>query len=99
MRHRDTRSLVPTEERRPAGPWMVNSAMRRAAERAGLHGEIRDMHHIFRRSWAWRLIKNGVSLEYIKIAGGWRTLTVLLSYVEAIEAEEALAAIRDAVDD
>ena len=91
-RRDDHPQLWLTEERRPAGRWMMPSQMQRLIERAGLHGVIRDRHHIFRRTWAWRNLKAGIPIKYIMAAGGWATVGMLLRYVAAMESEEAMGA-------
>lgn len=91
-RRDDLPQLWLTEERRPATKSMIISAMRRLIDRAGLRGAIKDQDHIFRRTWVWRNLKAGVSLQYIKLAGGWTTLAMLMKYVEAMESEEAMGA-------
>ncbi|HUW08798.1 MAG TPA: site-specific integrase [Anaerolineae bacterium] len=91
-RRDDLPQLWLTEERRPAGTWMLPTMMHRLVDRAGLHGLIKDRCHIFRRSWAWRNLKAGVSIKYIQLAGGWTTVAMLMRYVEAMQSEEAMAA-------
>lgn len=92
MAHRkdDLPQLWLTEERQPATVWAITSATRRLIERAGL--DIKDMHHIFRRSWAWRNLKAGLPTKYVQLVGGWENLTTLDGYVRAMESEEALEA-------
>lgn len=97
-RRDDLPELWLTESRHPAKKWCIVSAMVRMQERAGLHGEIQDMHHIFRRSWAHRMIQERVPLKYIQLAGGWSNLSVLMQYVAAIESEEALNTILEIED-
>lgn len=88
----DLPQLWLTEERRPAGTWMLPTMMHRLVDRSGLHGLIKDRCHIFRRSWAWRNLKAGVSIKYIQLAGGWTTVAMLMRYVEAMQSEEAMGA-------
>lgn len=68
--------LWVTEEIRPMSRSGMVSAMRRLIERSGQRGEIRDLFHIFRRTWARRMMQKTppVSLKYIQQAGGWATL-------------------------
>lgn len=91
-------ALWLTEERQPLTLNGIVITMRRMVERSGQLGEIVDVLHIFRRTWARRMIQKPVSLKYIQLAGGWANLSVLMQYVEAIEGEEAVDAIL-AVDD
>lgn len=89
-RNDDYPALWVTEERRPATKWAIVSATRRLIERAGL--DIKDMHHIFRRSWAMRNLKAGVPIKYVQLIGGWESVTTLEQYVRAMESEDALEA-------
>jgi site-specific recombinase XerD len=91
-RHDDHPVLWVTEERRPAGRWTIVSATQSLIKRAGLHGQIKDMHHIFRRSWAMRNLKAGVPIKYVQLIGGWESVTTLEQYVRAMESEDALDA-------
>jgi len=91
-RNDDYPALWLTEERRPARKWAIVSATRRLIERAGLQGEIKDLHHIFRRSWAMRNLKAGVPIKYVQLIGGWESVTTLEQYVRAMESEDALEA-------
>ncbi len=89
-RNDDYPALWITEERRPARKWAIVSATRRLIERADL--DIKDMHHIFRRSWAMRNLKAGVPQKYVQLIGGWESVTTLEQYVRAMESEDALDA-------
>jgi len=89
-RNDDYPALWVTEERRPARKWAIVSATRRLIERADL--DIKDMHHIFRRSWAMRNLKAGVPIKYVQLIGGWESVTTLEQYVRAMESEDALDA-------
>ncbi|GAI72375.1 unnamed protein product, partial [marine sediment metagenome] len=60
--------------------------------RAGFNGHIKDLHHIFRRSWAMRNLKAGVPQKYVQLIGGWESVTTLEQYVRAMESEDALDA-------
>jgi len=79
-----------TEERRPAKEGAITIAMRRLQGRAGV--QVKDVFHIFRRSWAMRNLKAGVPIKFIQLVGGWESVTTLESYVRAMESEDALAA-------
>lgn len=85
-------NLWLTEERRAAKKWAIVSATRRLIERAGLHGQIKDLHHIYRRSWAMRNLKAGVPIKYVQLVGGWERVSTLEGYVRAMESEDALGA-------
>ncbi len=89
-RNDDCPALWLTEERRPATKWAIVSASSRLIERAGL--DIKDMHHIFRRTWAMRNLKAGVPQKYVQLIGGWESVVTLEQYVRAMESEDALEA-------
>ena len=91
-RHDSYSNLWVTEERCPMKQTGITSATERLIERAGLHGQIKDMHHIFRRSWAMRNLKAGVPQKYVQLIGGWESVTTLEVYVRAMESEDALDA-------
>ncbi len=80
-----------TEERTPLTPSGLTIAIRRAHKRAGI--QEKDCVHIFRRTWAVRLILMGVPLKLIQILGGWESVTTLETYVAAIDSELALASL------
>lgn len=80
------------EERRPLTKDGVDSATQRLVIRAGLQGEIKDLHHIFRRTWAMRQIRAGVPMKYIQLVGGWESVVTLERYVRAMAVDDALGA-------
>lgn len=80
-----------SEERKPIKPEGIRLAVTRLYQRAGI--KRKDVCHIFRRTWAWERIKEGVNLKYIMLIGGWATIEVLLDYVRAMETDEALKII------
>lgn len=51
---------------------------------------VRDAHHIFRRSWAWRNLKAGTSTKIVQLVGGWDSVTVLEQYVRRMSSDDAL---------
>ena len=51
---------------------------------------IRDAHHIFRRSWAWRNLKAGVPIKFVQLVGGWDSVVVLEQYVRRMSSDDAL---------
>jgi len=81
-----------TEERRPMGQGGMIMVMRRLFDGAGLRGEVVDLHHVFRRSWAMRNLRGGRSLRDLMAVGGWESEQMLMRYVRAMESEDALAA-------
>ena len=81
-----------TEERRPLTLNGFAQIIKRLVARAGFNGHIKDLHHIFRRSWAMRNLKAGVPQKYVQLIGGWESVTTLEQYVRAMESEDALDA-------
>ena len=51
---------------------------------------MRDQHHVFRRSWAWRNLKAGVSPKFVQLVGGWESMAVLEQYVRMMKSDDAL---------
>jgi integrase/recombinase XerD len=80
-----------TEERKPAQGWMTQGVMRRLRGWSGV--KTKDLHHAFRRSWAWRMLKAGVPIEYVRLVGGWESVQVLEGYVRAMRSEEAIESV------
>jgi len=91
-RRDDHPCLWVTEERRPISKDGIDSSTQRLVIRAGLQGEIKDLHHIFRRTWAMRQIRAGIPLKYIQLIGGWESVTTLEGYVRAMDTDDALGA-------
>ena len=52
-----------------------------------------DMHHIFRRTWAWRMLKAGMPAKAVQLIGGWESMSMLERYVAMMDTEDALAMI------
>lgn len=80
------------EERRPLKPAGLSSATRKLYQRAGI--KVTDLHHIFRRSWAYRNLKAGVPIKHLQIIGGWSSVTVLEQYVARMDSEDALSSVK-----
>ena len=88
--------LWVTEERTPLTEYGLTTDMRRLIVRAGLRGEVKDMFHIFRRTWAAQAVRQGIPRPYAQAIAGWATPTMMDQYVEAMQAEEgAREAFRD----
>lgn len=85
--------LWVSEERRTIKGEGLRLALIRLYKRADVH--VKDVCHVFRRTWAWERIKEGISLKYVMLIGGWATIDVLLNYVAAIETDEALKKIME----
>ncbi len=79
-----------TEERRPMKAVGVQEALDRIYQRADIH--IKDVCHIFRRTWAMRQLKAGVPIRYVQLCGGWEQLSTLEGYVKAMQSEDAIGA-------
>ena len=77
-----------TEERKPMKSAGVQEAFDRIYKRADIH--VKDICHIFRRTWAMRQLKAGVPIRYVQIIGGWENLSTMEIYVRAMQTEEAL---------
>ena len=77
-----------TEERRPLSALGLQSVTKRLYQRSGV--KVKDMHHVFRRTWAWRNLKAGISPKFVQLIGGWDTLAVLEQYVKRMSSEDAL---------
>lgn len=86
----DLPNLWVTEERQPMRVNGVVAATQRLINRAGL--EVKDAHHIFRRTWAMRQLKAGVSVKFVQLIGGWEDVKTLDSYVRAMQSDDALGA-------
>ena len=52
--------------------------------------QVKDLHHIFRRTWAYRNLKAGVPLKFVQLVGGWESVAVLEQYVRRMDSEDAL---------
>ena len=65
--------------------------MARMFERAGFKGLLKDAVHIFRRTWAMNLLRDGMQINDVRILGGWESLDVL-RYVALLDSEDALEA-------
>lgn len=80
-----------TEERTPMAQAGIVIALRRLFIYAGLKGEVQDLCHGFRRTWAYRNLQAGRSIKHLMAVGGWESEQMLLRYVRAMESEDALA--------
>lgn len=80
------------EEGQPLKRQGVVKTMQNLFADAGI--KVKDVCHIFRRTWAWESIKAGVNLEFVRIVGGWESLETLQVYVRAISVEQALEGIK-----
>ena len=91
-RNDDHKCLWVSEEKRPITKDGLDTATQRLIIRAGLQGQIRDLHHIFRRTWAMRQVRSGIPLKYVQLIGGWESVTTLEGYIRAMDTDEALKA-------
>jgi integrase/recombinase XerD len=76
------------EERKPLGFNGIRQIIRILLARAGLH--VRDQHHIFRRTWAYRNLKAGVPVKFVQLVGGWSNLATMEVYVRAMQSDDAM---------
>ena len=91
----DLPCLWITEEGKPLSYNGVKQDLERLFERAHLKGEIKDVCHIFRRTFAAHAVRQGIPRPYIQAIAGWSTPVMLDHYVAAMEAEEgAIEAFR-----
>ena len=77
-----------SEEGKPLSYWGVDQDLRRLVERAGLKGQVKDICHIFRRTFAAHAVRQGVPRPHIQAIAGWSTPHMLDHYTAAMEAEE-----------
>lgn len=94
LAHRDDDlpQLWLSEERLPLAKTGVSIAIVRTYQRAGLR--VKDVCHIFRRTWARRKIEEGIPQKYIMLTGGWEDPDTMDKYVRAMDSEEALRAMQ-----
>lgn len=92
MSYRDDKlpQLWLTEERKPMKSSGVQESIERIYKRADIH--VKDICHIFRRTWAMRQLRAGVPIKFVQLVGGWASIGVLEGYVRAMESDEALSA-------
>ena len=71
--------------------------LERLVEKAGLTGMIKDVCHIYRRTWAANSVRQKIHRPYIMAVAGWSTPDMLDLYIAemATEEEEAQDAYRD----
>ena len=86
-----------TEERRPLTYWGVGQDLVKLMKRAGIRDDVKDVCHVFRRTWAANAVKQGIPRPYIQAIGGWDTPDMIDKYTAAMleEESEALEAFRD----
>ena len=77
-----------TEEGKQLSYHGIKQDIERLFERAGLRGEIKDVCHIFRRTFAAHAVRQGIPRPYIQAIAGWSTPHMLDHYTAAMEAEE-----------
>ena len=91
----DLPCLWITEEGKPLSYHVVKQDLERLFERASLKGEIKDVYHIFRRTFAAHAVRQGIPRPYIQAIAGWSTPQMLDHYTAAMEAEDgAIEAFR-----
>ena len=71
----------------------VQADLYRMFERAGYRGVLADPVHIFRRTWALSLLRDGMGINDLRVLGGWESLEVIVKhYLPLLGSEDALAA-------
>jgi integrase/recombinase XerD len=88
MRRDSHPDLWITEERTPMKKTGLGRVTRTMFQRGEI--KVKDLHHIFRRSWAYRNLKAGVPLKFVQLVGGWDSVVVLEQYVRRMDSEDAL---------
>ena len=83
--------LWVTEERLPMMYYGIAQDTRRLMERAGIKGEIKDVMHIFRRTFGANAVEAGVPREFVQSRGGWADDRMLSHYVAALQEEHGKA--------
>ncbi len=79
-----------SEERTPMAPEGLRMAINRLYRRSGI--QVKDVCHIFRRTWAMRQIKSGIPPKFVQLTGGWIDIKTLDGYIQAMTSEDALGA-------
>ena len=86
--------LGVTESAQPLCYWSLGQDMQRMMERAGV--QVKDVCHIFRRTWAAGAVRQGIPRPWVQGVAGWSTPTMMDHYVEAMQGEsEAIEAFKD----
>ena len=88
MRGDNHPQLWISEERQPMRLTGLGKITRTMFTRADI--QVKDLHHIFRRTWAYRNLKAGVPLKFVQLVGGWESVAVLEQYVRRMDSEDAL---------
>ena len=74
----------------------VQADLYRMFDRAGYRGVLADPVHIFRRTWALNLLRDGMDIANLRVLGGWESLEVIVKhYLPLLGSEDALAAYND----
>ena len=80
--------LLIGKERRPLGYNEIRQITRKLLDRTRLH--VKDQHHIFRRTWAYRDLKGGVPVKFVQLVGGWSNLATMEVYARAMQSDDAM---------
>jgi site-specific recombinase XerD len=88
MRNDHHCQLWISEERQPMQLTGLGKITRTMFDRAEV--KVKDLHHVFRRTWAYRNLKAGVPLKFVQLVGGWESVSVLEQYVRRMDSEDAL---------
>lgn len=85
-------NLWVTEERVPLGYSGIATCIKRLFERAGI--QVKDVLHIFRRTWAAQAERAGIPSQYILATAGWEDRQMLDHYTREMRQENAVAAFK-----
>lgn len=62
--------------------------------RAGF--KVKDVMHVFRRTWAANMVRQGVPRPHVQGMAGWATPAMMAAYVANMQGEsEAIEAVKD----
>ncbi len=90
QREIDSRAVWTIPDGSPMAYGGIQKDLQRMFDRA-FSGDLQDPCHIFRRTWALDMLRDGVDLNTLRILGGWESLDVILKhYAPLIESEDAL---------
>ena len=94
VRGRETGPLWVGPDGQGMARTAISSDLYRMYERAGYLGVLADACHIFRRTWALNLLRDGLGINDLRVLGGWESLEIIIRhYVPLISSDDALAAV------
>ena len=89
LRHRKDHmpELWVTEHGAKLSYWGISQDMRRLMDLVGINGQVPDVCHIFRRTWAANAVRQGIPRPYIMAVAGWSTPDMLDRYTQEMQME------------